>query len=206
VTSPISKSPRRRGRPRRRVGSGAEPREEILQRAASLFATKGIGATRITDIAEAVGVTAPTIYYYYDDLDAIVEALLRYVVDESAAFATHEADRSGPCAERLQSLVRQHVSRLTSGPYDLWFVAGLTEADAARFPRVATSATRWRRAVVRLVETGVADGELRPVAPPLALAMISGVVYGALQLRHARGQVDADEVARFAVCPLLRSI
>ena len=68
---------RRRGRPRaveRR--SDLEPREEILRHAAALFSTAGVGATRITDIAASVGMTPPALYHYFDNLDAIVEALL----------------------------------------------------------------------------------------------------------------------------------
>jgi AcrR family transcriptional regulator len=193
----LNTEPRRRGRPRTVPGSGADPREEILTSAAHLFSRKGMNATRITDIAAAVGVAPPTIYYHFDNLDAIADELLRFVVEESAAFAVHEVERSGSYAERLTSLIHQHVSRLTSAPYDLWFVAGLTEADIPRFPAVATHAQAWRDAVASIVQEGITAGEFRDVDPRLAVAMISGLVYGALQLRHEVGSVDATEVAAF---------
>ena len=101
--------------------------------------------------------------------------------------------------------MRQHVERLTSGPYDLWFVAGLSADESRRFASVGRRATQWRRAVARLVTEGVERGEFHPVEPALALAAVSGLVYGALQLRHQRGTVDADEVARLAVTALRRS-
>jgi AcrR family transcriptional regulator len=194
---------RRRGRPRAvERTSDLEPREEILRHAAALFSTAGVGATRIADIAASVGMTPPAIYHYFDNLDAIVEALLRYVVDESAAYATAAAKRPGPCAERLRSLVRQHVERLTSGPYDLWFVAGLSETEGRRYGSAGRNATRWRRAVARLAADGMDAGEFRPADLDLVVAVVSGVVYGALQLRHARGVVDADAVAALAVAAL----
>ncbi len=149
----------------------------------------------MTDIAAAVGVAAPTIYYHFDNLDAIVEALLRYVVEESAAFALNEAKQPGGARERLHSLLRQHVSRLTSGPYDLWFVVGLSQPDSGRFPTITHHATQWRRAVVRLIERGIADGVFRPIDSRMALAMVTGSVYGALQLRHEFGVVDPDEIS-----------
>jgi len=137
----------RRGRPRRIAPStGLEPREEILREAARLFSARGVAGTRLTDIAAAVGITAPSVYYHFDNLEAIVEALLTYVVDESSAFATAAARRPGPCAERLASLVTQHVDRLTSGPYDLWFVVGLSEEESRRYSVVGRKATQWRRA------------------------------------------------------------
>jgi AcrR family transcriptional regulator len=191
---------RRRGRPRAvERTSDLEPREEILRHAAALFSTAGVGATRIADIAASVGMTPPAVYHWFDNLDAILEALLTYVVEESAAYATAAANGSGPCTERLRSLVHQHVERLTSGPYDLWFVAGLSDAESRRSRAVGRKAAQWRRAVARLVAEGVDAGDLRPVDPELAVAVVSGIVYGALQLRHARGDVDAAAVAALAV-------
>lgn len=191
---------RRRGRPRSLAPrSDLEPREEILRHAARLFSARGIGATRMSDIAAAVGVKAPAIYYHFDNLDAIVQHLLDYVVDESAAFATRTASAAGTSAERLRKLVEQHVRRLTAGPYDLWFVAGLSDGDSARFGSVAINANRWRRAVGRLFEQGRQAGEFRDVDTAVAIAAISGLVYGALELRHRDRQVDAAQIADLAL-------
>ena len=202
--SDTTATPRRRGRPRAvERTSDVEPREEILQHAATLFSTAGLGATRLADVATSVGVSAPAIYHYFENLDAIVEALLQYVVEESAAFATAAAGRAGGCAERLRSLITQHVERLTSGPYDLWFVAGLSETEGRRFPSVGRKAAQWRRSVARLIGDGIDAGEFQPIDVDLAVAAVSGLVYGALQLRHERDVVDAGAVADLAVRSLV---
>jgi len=193
-------TPRRRGRPRTVPSpEGIEPRQEILQHAAARFSAAGVAATRMGDIAASVGISTPALYHWFDNLDAIVEALLRYVVEESAAFATAVAAGPGSCAERLGTLVTQHVERLTAGPYDLWFVAGLSSAETRRFVTVGRSATQWRRAVGALVRQGCAGGEFVAVEADLAVAAISGLVYGALQLRHQTGSVNAAAVADLAL-------
>jgi|GEM_PF-5163525 len=190
----------RRGRPRAKArSSDLDPREEILRAAATLFSNQGIGATRITDIAAAVGVSPPSIYYYFDNLDAIVEALLDYVVVDSLAFATSVSARPGSAPERLHELVAQHVERLILGPYDLWFVAGLTARDSARFSKVGERANGWRRAVARIVREGVGAGEFADVRPEVAVAAVSGLVYGALELHHRRVAVDPALIATLAV-------
>jgi TetR/AcrR family transcriptional regulator len=190
----------RRGRPRTNGrSSDLDAREEILRSAAALFSHQGIGATRITDIAAAVGVTPPSIYYYFDNLDAIVETLLDYVVVESLAFATSVSAQPGDAAERLRQLVAQHVERLILGPYDLWFVAGLTARDSARFPMVRRRAHGWRSAVAGLVREGVAVGSFADIEPEIAVAAISGLVYGALELHHRGTQVHPAQIATLAV-------
>lgn len=195
--------PRRRGRPRSiATATHASPRDEILRHASRLFSADGVGAVRVTDIAAAVGVRPPAIYYHFDNLDAIVGQLLDYVVEESAAFATAAASGTGTSAHRLRALVLQHVERLTSGPYDLWFVAGLSDSIAERFPTVAANARRWRSAVGRLVEQGRADGQFRDIDPQLAVLVVSGLVYAALEQRHRGREVDAAEIADLAITML----
>lgn len=193
----------RRGRPR---SNGAapeiDPREEILRHASALFSAKGIGATRLSDIAASVGISTPAVYYHFDNRDAIVETLLNYVVDDSAAFATEASRRAGPNAERLRSLVSRHIERLTTGPYDLWFVAGLSETEGRAFPSVHHKADLWRKSVARLVHGGIDAGEFYPVDVDLAVAAVSGLVYGAMKLRHDGGEVRPDEVGRLAVACL----
>ena len=194
---------RRRGRPRNSERrSDLEPREEILHHAARLFSAKGLGATRLADIADAVGVKAPAIYYYFANLDAIVSHLLDYVVDESTAFATRSAAAGGTSSERLWALVEHHVRRLAEGPYDLWFVAGMSDDDRARFPAVTATADRWRDVVTGLFEEGRDHGEFRAIDSRLVLAAVSGLVYGALELRHHAGDVDPGSVADLVVAAL----
>jgi AcrR family transcriptional regulator len=207
VTSPVARAEattaapgRRRGRPRA-SGRATEldARDEILRAAATLFSTRGIGATRVTDIAAAVGVTPPSIYYHFDNLDAIVGTLLDYVIVESSAFATSVRSRPGDAAQRLHALIAQHVERLTRGPFDLWFVAGLSEQDAKRFPGVGRRAHAWRRAVADLVAEGSASGTFAPIAPDVAVSAVSGLVYGALELSHRGRTVDPEQTATLAV-------
>ena len=141
----------------------------------------------MADIAEAVGVTAPALYYHFANLDEIVEALLDYVVGESAVFATTMAELDGPPMERLHALVTQHVARLTAGPttcgsWPAWSPpsrAGMLDRPPGQ--PVAAGGGRARGRGGR--------GGIRDIDPAVAVAAVSGLVYGALQ--HHRGrQVD----------------
>lgn len=67
-TTPVSPGLRTRKKARRR--------EEILARARDLFAAKGIEATTVAEIAEAVDVSPPTIFNYFGNKDGILIALI----------------------------------------------------------------------------------------------------------------------------------
>lgn len=51
-------------------------REEILDQARSLFAEKGVDAVTMTEIAEAAGVSTPTVFNYFGNKDGILIALI----------------------------------------------------------------------------------------------------------------------------------
>ena len=64
---------------------------------------------------------------------------------------------------------------------------------------MTATADRWRDVVTGLFEEGRDHGEFRAIDSRLALAAVSGLVYGALELRHHAGHVDARGVADLVV-------
>jgi len=64
------------------VKSPALRQEEILAAARELFATKGVRATTVQDLAKHVGVTRGLIYHYVGDMDTLVTQVLDSYVDQ----------------------------------------------------------------------------------------------------------------------------
>jgi len=60
----------------RTVKSPDMRREEILAAARELFATQGIRATTVQDLAKSVGVTRGLIYHYVGDMDGLITEVL----------------------------------------------------------------------------------------------------------------------------------
>lgn len=56
-------------------------REQILSSALRLFATKGLAATKISDIAGAAGMSLGLVYHYYNSKEAIFTELIRNAFD-----------------------------------------------------------------------------------------------------------------------------
>ncbi len=190
---------RRPGRPRRsQPRTTLEPREEILRQASVLFSAQGVGATSLSDIARAVNVTPAAIYYHFAGRDDIVAALLDYVIEETDAFSC-DADASAPPAARLHQLLARHVTHLTSSPYDLWFVIGVSDAEARNHPALVAHVRAWRAALEAVLHDGVEASAFLAIEPNLAVATLSGLVSAALQLHHETGSVDAQTIAQLAV-------
>ena len=60
---------------RKRRGEGHTRREEILQAAKELFLEEGFDSTTIRRIADRVGISAPALYLYFTDKEALMLAL-----------------------------------------------------------------------------------------------------------------------------------
>lgn len=109
IQDKMSGMPRNRGLHDREAKRG-----DIVGAARELFVSDGFELTSISRLAKAVGLTPNTLYWYFEDKDAILVAVLTSIVTEDAANYAGVADR--PLVERLQWLVDrlQRVGPLVS--------------------------------------------------------------------------------------------
>lgn len=100
------------GRPR--SSAFDDHRKGILDTAAALFAQKGYLGTTMNEVAQACGITKPTLYHYYRDKDDllvnIADGHVSALVDLTRAVEReHE-----PGAQRLHALVHRFLSEYAS--------------------------------------------------------------------------------------------
>ncbi|MCD2179512.1 TetR/AcrR family transcriptional regulator [Rhizobium sp. C1] len=89
----------------------AKRRDEIIAAARALFASQGIDATTMADIANAVGISAPTVFNYFGSKDGVLIALI-----SEGTMAAREEDRALHWHENtdLGSLVLELFLRISS--------------------------------------------------------------------------------------------
>jgi AcrR family transcriptional regulator len=74
MTYPLNQSEQKD--PGLRSRKKAKRRDEIIAAAHTLFATQGIDATTMADIAAAAGISAPTVFNYFGSKDGVLIALI----------------------------------------------------------------------------------------------------------------------------------
>ncbi|MBS1907538.1 MAG: TetR/AcrR family transcriptional regulator [Actinobacteria bacterium] len=82
--------------------SGSETRAEIRRVALALFTERGFEGTSIRDIVEAVGMQKSSLYYHFENKDAIILSLLderRAESEKLIAWARRQEPRPGLLAE-----------------------------------------------------------------------------------------------------------
>lgn len=84
-------------------------REEICEVAAKIFVEKGFERTTIRDIADFGGFNSAALYYYFDDKESILYAILIKIMDSSLAELQEIAKSDLELREKLQAVIRLHT-------------------------------------------------------------------------------------------------
>jgi AcrR family transcriptional regulator len=181
-------------RKQRKVGAkGAGTRRLLLESAAELFLSKGIGATSLDQIAAAAGVTKGAIYDHFDSKTDLVFEL--FEARGSPILGALQGDRSG--AAQLKLLLD---FLLSSMPTDLDYVTSQNEYNhyissdpgrVARFRKLARESLNGIAA--RLEETVGPD--LLPLSPAETAIALSALHSGLLFHRLIAPELVTEEVA-----------
>lgn len=144
----------RAGRPRATPSrhGDLEPREQILDAAASLFAEHGYAGTSTRAIAERVGVRQASLYYHFAGKDELLLELLEKSVRPSLAFVdllTAHGDRLAA----LYALASIDVGTLLATPYNIGTLYLAHEVGLPRF-----DSFRAHRADLQSAYTTLAGG------------------------------------------------
>ena len=150
-------------RPERRRDRGLQTRAEIVAAAERHFAERGFEATRLDDIAAAVGIQRAAIFYHFGDKNELHAAVLDAILEGAVA----ALPSAGSIAERLEASLAGWVDYVAQRPSVARLI--LREAANAR-PGVTSPLMRASSAPVALlremIDAGVASGELKPRVDP----------------------------------------
>ncbi|HYN93876.1 MAG TPA: TetR/AcrR family transcriptional regulator [Pilimelia sp.] len=170
--------------PTRRERLRAATLSEIKDAARRMLVTGGATAISLRAIARDMGMTAPAIYRYFDNLDALVGALATDLFDEARqeVEAASEAVADGSARERMIAMARAFRAWSVAHPAEFGLLfgnpvpggqsvqracAGATDAGA-RFGAVflATLAEEWEREGFVTPPAELIEGRLGPHLEP----------------------------------------
>ena len=162
----ISKAARRRTATRRAHGTsnGAAngARDDILNAARKLFASKGYRATSVQDLADELGYGKASLYHYVrrkdDLLYAIHDLYMRRLTDDLEAILAGE----GRPADKLRDVIVRFVELLAKNHDEATVVNDeMRELSPRNLKRVIASRDEYERSLTRLVTEGMKAREFQ---------------------------------------------
>jgi AcrR family transcriptional regulator len=171
-------------------------RAELAHAAFEVLRARGM-QTSMRELADALGVKRPTLYFYFPDLHTVFETVLdqMYRALAEAVIARtrtldHPLDRLAAVVDATLAFHRERP-QLIGGLFQLWAVGGRdfqTVLDRER--RVVVAA---RDALVADLRAGIARRDVRPCDPERIVDLVLAVVDGVL-VHHVLGIARADDV------------
>ena len=154
--------------------SAAETRERILIEASRLLAAKGYRGTTTRDIAAAVGISQPSLFFHFPTKLAIVEELYRFDLVPAVQALEDLVVGEGTPAAKLYAMVKAEIIRVIDSPYDMRAqisFEALNEPDLAPFRELLNRFDDLTKALIR---SGQESGLFISSDPWLAQQMVSG--------------------------------
>ncbi|MBF6354992.1 TetR/AcrR family transcriptional regulator [Nocardia higoensis] len=179
-----------------------ERKRLILDRSAEIFARKGVSATTIREIADAVGVYSGALYHYFPSKEAIVTELIREYIEDLSNRCKQVLARNLPPVQRLEALAE--IALATSEDYhgatSIWRREGeymrerVVEADMAATADMMEIA--WRDAI----SDGVAAGDLRAdIDPEVFRELVYDAVWHASRWFRPSPEYTLSDLARTVI-------
>jgi AcrR family transcriptional regulator len=151
-----------------------DTRQRILIEASRLLALHGYRGTTTRDIAAAVGISQPSLFFHFPTKRAIVEELYRFdLIPALRGFENLMAGDGTPGA-KLFAMIAGEVHREMDSPYDMRAYISfeaLNDPDLAPFRDLLQ---QFDGLTSDLIRSGQESGQFLDVDPWLALQMVSG--------------------------------
>jgi AcrR family transcriptional regulator len=159
---------------RERLNDREVKREAVIQAAAHAFNRKGYHNTSLDDIAAALEVTKPTVYYYVTSKEQLLfECFVAGVEHIRAAF--REVKQLDVCArERLNAVLRNYAKAVASEFGWCMVRAEDQDLSPAMSSHIKALKSEIDQGIRRLIRDGVQDGSIHPCDPKMTAFALAG--------------------------------
>lgn len=168
---------------------------ELYEHATRLFAERGFAGTSLQDIADALGITRPALYYYVKSKEELLAKLVTEVTNGPLEELTELVARDLDPVRKLRGIVETIVGRRARQPERFRL---LIRSEAELSAALTEAYDEGRRAVLRtiagVIEEGVRAGRFRPVDARVAALGVLGMCNWVAWWFHPGGRDSAEAV------------
>ncbi len=154
-------------------------RDLITQKAAFLFIKKGYAAASMRDLAEAVGVEAPSLYNHIGSKSELLQAICFKIANAFTSYLDNTENTVSGATSSLENIIRFHIQMMLNN-FDEVYVANhewkhLKEPYLSNF---LIQRRGYEKRLIVLMEEGIRAGEFKNINPYVAVLTILSAVRG----------------------------
>ncbi len=180
---------------------------KIYRTAARMIYERGFDATSMNDIADAVKLTKPGLYYYVKGKKELLFAIMNFAMDLLDREVIRPAEKIGDPVERLRAIVAEHTRLLTHDEGALVILMDEVGSLSEGFRLQITARKRGYFDFMRAtLDDLAATGKLHPVDTTVAAFSLLGMVMWLARWYSPGGRLTSGEVVRDVTEIALRGV
>ena len=182
-------------------------KDAITNIAAKLFKEKGYFATSMRDLAEAIGVEAPSLYNHIGSKREILQEICNRIAQVFYANLIEVENSDKTELEKIETIIRFHIKMMIND-YEQVYISDhewkhLSEPFLSDFK---TQRRNYRRRLGVIIREGVKDHDIKDIDPYVTVLTILSSVGGIESWHRSDKNVDADSLTENMVRILIDGI
>jgi AcrR family transcriptional regulator len=188
-------------------GKNATRKDVITQKASALFKLKGYSSASMRELAEAVGVEAPSLYNHIGSKSELLQSICFKVAGGFTSHLDAEEKNEVSNIAKIENIIRFHIGMMLNN-FDEVFVANhewkhLKEPFLTNFLGQRRS---YEKRLVALIEEGIKTKEFKNTNPYVSVLTILSAVRGLEFWQHYKKNISAQVLENDMVNHLLTGI
>ena len=174
-------------------------KEVIIEKAALLFKTKSYSAASMRELAEMLGVEAPSLYNHIGSKSELLQAICFKVGNKFTVQIEMIEKRPVNVVTKIEAIIRFHIKTMLDN-FDEVFVANhewkhLKDPHLSDFLNIRRS---YEKSLINLIEKGIVSNEIKTtnsyVAALTILSAVRGIEFWQRNKKNVSAQILEDDM------------
>lgn len=188
-------------------GKNGTKREVITQSASRLFKEKGFSATSMRDLAEAIGVEAPSLYNHIGSKSDILQEICFRIANEFTTYISEVESSDVSIIKKIEALIRFHI-RMMIEEYESVYLSDhewkhLQEPYLSNFKNQRRA---YRKSFAAIVQKGIDRKEINNIDPYIVVLTMLSAVGGIESWQRSKKTIDRKVLEEDMVKILIEGI
>ena len=182
-------------------------KDAIIKKAAALFRNKGFKATSMRELADKIGVEAPSLYNHIGSKSELLQAICIKVAEDFTLHLQSVEENREPAVKKLEQLIRFHIKMMLQY-FDEVYVANheWRHLEDPYLGNFLNQRKLYEGRMVELIKDGIKKNELNDIHPHVAVLTILSAVRGLEFWQRHRKEISIQVLEENMVNHLLNGL
>ena len=187
-------------KPKKEPKSASPRREQIVDKASTVFWKKGYTGASMRDIAKACKCKSANIYNFFHSKEEILFEFLHkqnlIILEKIEHF---ESDRTETPYEQLREFIHLHIQHVLSYQKTSRFLfdSGLERLSKSNRDKVILQRDEYDRILAGIIQRGIDAGQFREIDAKMAARYIASMITRTIIWYSPKGPLSMEDVAEF---------